>query len=100
MKDTLSPILMTEEFWINSQLSLVRYYGQCKAFGHRYVIAAKNDLVRDDFLPIYGKLKRDKFLSVLKDHPQASDKELKCIFKELTKKPEKKQEQTINFEQQ
>lgn len=30
------------------------------------------DLVRKDFVKYYKKLKRDKFLAVLKEHPTAS----------------------------
>ena len=91
---------MTKDYWLNTQLSLARYYGGCRVFGHRYLLTDADDLVREDFCVFYGKLKRDKFIEVVKQYPHASDKELKAIFKELTKKPEKKQEQTINFEQQ
>ena len=35
------------------------------------------DLVREDFVKYYKKLKRDKFLAVLKKHPTASEQELK-----------------------
>ena len=122
-----APILMTEEFWRNSQLSIARFYGRCQFNGYEYLIVNKDgldlfalsaiaerdgkdnaiepgepaDLIRKDFLTYYRKLKRDNFLEVLKDNPTADDKQLKEIFKGLTvkKKPEQKQEQQLNFEQ-
>lgn len=85
------PIVMSEEFWANSQLSVVRYYGQIKMYGCEYVICNKDgknifecsleaekegrelaiepgepcDLVRTDVVPIYRKLGREKFLEFL-----------------------------------
>lgn len=43
------------------------------------------DLVREDFVKYYKKLRRDKFLAVLKKHPTASEQELKTIMKEKIK---------------
>ena len=87
------PILITEEFWANSQLSIVRYYGRIKAFGHEYWIVDKHGrdlfecsaladkegrekaiepgepcaLVRKDFMSLYRKLGRDRFLTILEE---------------------------------
>lgn len=106
---------MSEEFWINSQLSIARYYGGTKFGGHEYLIVDKHgrdlwecsfaadragsdkaipegepaDLVRRDFIPYYRKLGRDKFLEVLKANQHVSDKELMAIYKEMTSKPKK-----------
>ena len=103
------PVCMTEEFWANSQFSVARYYGCVKVNGHEYVIVNKEgkdifecsieaekagrekaielgepaDLCRRDFVKHYRRLGRDRFLQVLKDHPQASDKELMKIYKAL-----------------
>lgn len=111
----MTPICMTEEFWIDSQLSIARYYGRVKFDGHEYYIVDKfgrdlwecsmaadragsdkaipagepADLVRRDFITYYRKFGRDKFLEVLKAHPTTPDKELLAIYKELTKKPKK-----------
>lgn len=44
MKNTKSnnyPLLMTEEYWANSQLSVARYYGGIKLDGHEYIIVDK-----------------------------------------------------------
>lgn len=110
------PICMAEEYWANSQLSVARYYGGCTFNGKEYEIVNKYgatlselsnpaskyyvgdgdkkaiepgepaDLVRADFIPYYKQLGRDRFLDVLKKHQQASDAELKRIYKELTEK--------------
>lgn len=100
------PICMSEEFWANSHFSIARYYGRIKVGGYEYIIVNKEgedifecsieadkagrekaiepgepcDLCRMDFVKTYRRLGRDKFLAVLKEHPQASDKELEKIF--------------------
>lgn len=94
----MKPIVMTEEFWANSQLSLARYYGRIKFGGHEYIIVDKRgwdifacsieaerlgrekaiepgepaDLCRVDFVPLYKKMGRDAFLQFIKDHPEVS----------------------------
>ena len=42
-----APLLMTEEFWANSQLSIARYYGEIILDGRKYIIVDK--LGRDLF---------------------------------------------------
>ena len=42
-----APLLMTEEFWANSQLSIARYYGEIVFDGRKYIIVDK--LGRDLF---------------------------------------------------
>lgn len=107
-KTTFVPICMTEEFWANSQFSVVRYYGIAKIGDHQYVIVNKEgkdifecsaeakkagrkkaiepgepaDLVRTDFVKHYRRLGRDRFLELLKANQQTSDKELEKIFEE------------------
>ena len=119
----MTPICMTKEFWINSQLSIARFYGRVKFGGHEYYIVDKlgrdlweasvaadrtgsdkaiptgepADLVRRDFIPYYRKLGRDKFLEVLKSHPTTPDKELLAIYKEMTSKPKKVKVQQPNL---
>ena len=103
-----APVCMAEDFWVNSQLSVARYAGRVKFNDHEYVIVNKEgkdifecsveaeaagrekaiepgepaDLCRRDFVKYYRKLGREAFLQVLKDHQQASDKELVKIYKE------------------
>lgn len=119
----MTPICMTEEFWIDSQLSIARFYGRVKFGGHEYYIVDKlgrdlwecsmaadragsdkaipagepADLVRKDFIPYYRKLGRDKFLEVLKANPTTPDKELMAICKEMTSKPKKVKVQQPNL---
>ena len=118
------PICMAEEFWANSQLSIARHFGRISNDGKVWLIVNSRgmdlfectyeanklgrdkaipagepaDLVRADFIKYYRKLGRDRFLDVLKEHPQATDKELIAIYKELTKPKKKKEEETIKFE--
>lgn len=107
----MKPIVMTEEFWANSQLSITRYFGRIKLDGHEYVIVNKQgkdifacsleakklgrskaiepgepaDLCRADFVPLYRKLGRDAFLQLIKDHPEIdSVKKAKEILKTET----------------
>ena len=100
---------MTEKYWVNSQFSIARYYGRVSVGGHEYVIVDKRghdifecsaeaekegrekaiapgepaDLCRTDFVPIYRKLGREKFLQFLKDNP---DIETVKLAKERLKK--------------
>lgn len=88
-----APILMTEELWANSQLSIVRYYGRIQFNNNTYIIVDKRghtifecsveaeklgkekaidpgepaDLVMMEYVPIYRKLGREKFINWLQD---------------------------------
>ena len=88
-------ILMTEQSWANTQLSFVRRTGRVNFNGAEYVIVNKEgkdifqlsleaqkagrekaiepgepcDLCRTDFVPIYRKLGRERFLEFLKQNP-------------------------------
>lgn len=118
------PILMPEEIWMNSQLSLARHYGHVSYGGKVWMIVNSRgmdlwectyeadklgramaipagepaDLVRQDFVKYYRKLGREKFLDVLKEHKQATDKELTAIYKDMTKPKKKVESETIKFE--
>lgn len=91
----MNAILMTESYWANSQLSVVRYLGRIGIDGNEYVIVDKRghdifecsfeaqkagrekaiepgepaDLCRTDFVPIYRKLGREQFLRFLEENP-------------------------------
>lgn len=106
------PICMTEEYWANSQFSIARHYGRMKINGHEFIIVNKDgldifalsvmaaksgkekaiepgepcDLVREDFVKYYKKLKRDKFFAVLKEHPTASAEDLKRVMSGISKR--------------
>jgi hypothetical protein len=85
---------MAEEYWANSQLSIVRYTGQMKMNGVTYIICNKEgkdifqcsleaekegrekaiepgepcDLIDERYLPVYRKLGREKFIELIKEH--------------------------------
>ena len=91
----MNAILMTEEFWTKSHFSIARHYGQIQIGRYTYIIVNKDgkdifelsleakkagrekaiepgepaDLCRTDFVPIYRKLGRERFLEFLKNNP-------------------------------
>ena len=93
------PILMTEEYWANSHLSIARHYGQIKFNGSHYIIVDKLgrdifecsaiaeregrekaiepgepcDLVRTDMVPAYKALGRDRIIGLLKEGRSAKE---------------------------
>lgn len=86
---------MAESYWANTHLSIARYCGGVRYNDHEYVIVNKEgkdifecsriaekegrekaiepgepaDLCRVDFVPIYRKLGREKFLAFCKAFP-------------------------------
>ena len=104
----MKPVLMTKEYWADSMLSIARYYGRINFEGSLYIVVDKlgrdlfecsmiaekegrdkaiepgdpADLIRDDFLPLYKKLGRDKFIEIIKAHPEIEKpKQMKEILK-------------------
>lgn len=87
------PIAMAEEYWANSHFSIARYTGRIQFNNNLYVIVDKRghtifecsveaeklgkekaidpgepaDLVMAQYIPIYRKLGREKFLNWLQD---------------------------------
>ena len=39
--DSIHPLVMTEEFWANSEFSIARYYGRIKINSNEYIIVNK-----------------------------------------------------------
>ena len=88
-----APILMTEEFWANSQLSVARYFGGVTFEGRKYIIVDKlgrdlfecsdiadkegkekaiepgepADLILKSLKLAYRKLGRDRIIALIKD---------------------------------
>lgn len=86
------PVMMAEEYWANSKLSIARHTGQAKCFGRVYVIVDKRghdifecsqeaqkegremaiepgepaDLVDTRYVKIYRKVGREKFIEMLR----------------------------------
>ena len=107
----MSAVIMAEEYWANSYLSIARYYGGIKVNGDVYKIVNKDgvtleelsnlhskhyaksdmaiqpgepaDLVRIDWIPIYRKLGRNKTIELVKNGVDLE--EAKRIVKEETK---------------
>ena len=95
----MKTIVMTEEYWANSMFSIARYYGKIAVDGFDYVIVDKRgrdifecsleariigrtkaiepgepaDLCRVEFVKIYRKLGRERFLAFCKDNPDMYD---------------------------
>lgn len=114
MNKKITPVCMAEECWANSQLSVVRHFGEINFNGHHYIIVNKEgisvlelsnpkskyyakssmaipagepcDLILADFQSYYRSLGRDAFLEVLKEKPSVDLKVLKRIYKEKVRR--------------
>lgn len=88
---TATPLLMTEEFWRNSQFSIARFYGGMTFNGRRYVIVNKEgidlfalslrcgegekaipagepaDLILRTLQPAYSTLGRERIIELIKE---------------------------------
>lgn len=63
-----TPILIEEGYWMNSQLSVARFYGGIKFNGEEYVIVPpKNDLLLKSWVPIYKKLGRERTIGLIEN---------------------------------
>ena len=66
---TDGPIIINYDYWINSQLSIAKYYGGIRINGIEYLIMeVSNDLVRKDWCKVYEKLGLDKTIELIKSH--------------------------------
>jgi hypothetical protein len=109
-----APIMMTESYWMNTQLSVARYTGGINAFGQSYIIVDKRghdifecskeaqlvgrdkaiepgepaDLVDVRYVKIYRKAGREKFIQMVK-----SGLDLNAMKEELKAEKSKKAEQ-------
>lgn len=64
----MTPILIEEGYWMNSQLSVARFYGGIKFNGEEYVIVPpKNDLLLTKWVPVYKKLGRERTIGLIKN---------------------------------
>lgn len=126
MAKEFKSILLTKEFWMNSQLSVAKYSGGVQVTGEdgkkrTLLIVNKEgkdlyqvgipagepaDLVDKEFIPLYKKLGRDLFISIVNANPLVSRVELKNILteqaevkkrgEELEKKARKEKEKRQN----
>lgn len=100
-----APLLMTEEFWANSQLSIARYFGGVTFEGRKYIIVDKlgrdlfecsdiadkegrekaiepgepADLVLSTLRFAYRKLGRDRIIALIKEGK--TEAEIKALAK-------------------
>lgn len=105
--DERQPLIMTEEFWANSPLSIARYYGHIQFMGSEYIICDKAgrdifqlsaiahrqgkekaiepgepaDLCLKSLLPAYRKLGRDRIIALIKEGK--TEKEIKAIARQV-----------------
>lgn len=105
-----APLLMTEEFWANSQLSIARYYGEIIFNGRKYIIVDKYgrdiyevseiaeregrdkaiepgepaDLILSTLRFSYRKLGRERIIALIKD--VKTENEIKALAKKGGKK--------------
>lgn len=115
------PLLMTEEFWADTQFSIVRRFGAIKISGIEYVIVNKEgkdifecsdeaekagrdkaiepgepcDLIQRALIPIYKRLGRAELIRLLIEHPElktVKEVEMHIKTQKNTKKHLKKPE--------
>lgn len=88
------PLLMTEDFWMNSQFSIARHYGGMTYNGREYIIVDKHgrdlwecsigagepaDLILKTLKPAYRKLGRDRIIELIKEGK--TEAEIKALTK-------------------
>lgn len=101
----MKPILFAEEYWANTQLSIVRYTGSVKFNGTEYTVVNKEgktvfelsveavregrekaiepgepcDLVQNDFIPVYRKMGSEAFLRMLEENSDLTLEKAKVL---------------------
>ena len=64
----MTPILIEEGYWMNSQLSVARFYGGIKFNGEEYVIVPpKNDLILSKWVPVFKALGRERTVKLIEN---------------------------------
>lgn len=80
--------IYTKEQWLDSQLSIARFYGGIRLNGVEYkVIPQTFDLVRKEWIPVYNAVGREKMIEFLKS--KLTLKEAKEKAKEIKQKKQK-----------
>ena len=110
------PILMTEDYWMNTPLSITRYYGSVTYCGCEYKICNRNgitleelsnpnskyyvgdrmaiqpgepaDLVKKEWIPIYKKVGREKIIQMIKQNISLAQAKEITGFKKARKQKE------------
>lgn len=99
----INTILFTKENWMNSQLSVARFYGGLRLGGHEYMVMPDSgDLLREDFVKYYKKLGRERLIELIRANNLVSDTELNAVcekaLKETKESKDKKVEQQGLFQ--
>lgn len=82
----MNPLVMTEEFWMNSMFSIARFSGGININGKLYILDySTKDLIRNDFVKTYQKVGRDKVIEMLKEGK--SKEEIEDYAKSITPAP-------------
>lgn len=105
------PILMAEEYWRNSHLSVARFYGGCQFMGKNYVLINKHgitifelsnpesrhyvgdgqmaippgepaDLIQSNWLPIYKEMGREEFIKMIREVDDITLEKARAIMKQ------------------
>lgn len=112
MAKEFKTILLTKESWMNSHLSVAKYSGGVQVTGEdgktrTLLIVNKEgkdltqvgippgepaDLVDKEFIPLYKKLGRDLFISIVNANSLVSRGELKNILTEAVEEKKKNEE--------
>ena len=106
MANEFKSILLTKEAWMSSYFSVAKFSGGITVTGEggkerEFFVVNKEgktlmqvcipagepaDLVDNEFIPLYKKLGREKFIEIVKDNPLLSRKELKNVLSEAADK--------------
>lgn len=106
MANEFKSILLTKEAWMNSYFSVAKFSGGITVTGdggkeREFFVVNKEgktlmqvgipagepaDLVDNEFIPLYKKLGREKFIEIVKDNPLLSREELKNVLSEAADK--------------
>ena len=112
MAEEFKHILLTKESWMSSQLSVAKYAGGIQIIGEggkkrTFLVVNKEgkdlnqvsipagepaDLVDKEFIPLYKKLGRDLFISIVNANSLVSRGELKNILTEAVEEKKKNEE--------
>lgn len=103
----IKSILLTKEAWMSSCFSVAKFSGGITVTGEggkrrEFFVVNKEgktlmqvvgipagepaDLVDKEFIPLYKKLGREKFIGIVKDNPLLSREELKNVLSEAADK--------------
>lgn len=106
MANEFKSILLTKEAWMSSYFSVAKFSGGITVTGdggkeREFFVVNKEgktlmqvgipagepaDLVDNEFIPLYKKLGREKFIEIVKDNPLLSREELKNVLSEAADK--------------